>query len=129
MENENVNVNISVNNKGGAGGILLSYGELRTELTNSEKWLSDVAMTYKTDTGIIKARLEEFIALQNVAHPGVRDLDDFRKHFVNWLRKNPQSSIMNTKEYTYKQMCDMATAGEVKWEDYEVQPNKLWRHK
>ena len=69
------------------GNLFLTYDEIQNELKNSDQWLDDTARAQGVDRGVILKFLKAFILLQRSEQPGERSLNDFRRHFSRWLKK------------------------------------------
>jgi hypothetical protein len=69
-----------------------------TEIRNSHKWLEKIAMTLKIPVEEVHTKLEYFISKEQLQPDyNEKTLNDFKKHFANWIAKYGKSNQQTGK--------------------------------
>lgn len=68
--------------------VIVTVNDKVKEIVSSEKWIEEIAITYKFKNQFVKTFLNEFLSTQKLMPDFERKpMDEIKKHFVNSIRK------------------------------------------
>ena len=105
--------------------------ELEKELLASEAWISTVAMRHSISTAEVERLVKIYCIDQKAKENTGLHLKQYKEHCVNWIgtQLKKDGKHENNKPITYNQLVEMVGKGLTKFSDYEIQPDKTWKHK